>query len=41
MQNTDLFRPRDAAPVARLPTDEQEACRKPWADVEALLKKTD
>ena len=30
---------RDAAELAKLPADEQEAWRKLWADVEALLKK--
>jgi serine/threonine-protein kinase len=30
---------RDAPELAKLPADEQEACRKLWADVEALLKK--
>ena len=30
---------RDAAELAKLPADEQEAWHKLWADVEALLKK--
>ena len=32
---------RDPAPLAKLPEPEQEACRKLWADVEALLKKAE
>jgi hypothetical protein len=30
---------RDPNAVAKLPADEQEACKKLWADVTALLKK--
>jgi eukaryotic-like serine/threonine-protein kinase len=35
----DLAGLRDPAPLAKLPEPEQEACRKLWADVAALLKK--
>jgi hypothetical protein len=35
----DLAGLRDPEPPAKLPEPEQEACRKLWADVEALLKK--
>jgi hypothetical protein len=30
---------RDASALAKLPAEEREACRKLWADVDALLKK--
>jgi hypothetical protein len=30
---------RDPGAVAKLPADEQEACRQLWADVDALLKR--
>jgi hypothetical protein len=30
---------RDPAAVAKLPADEQQACKKLWADVAALLEK--
>jgi hypothetical protein len=29
---------RDPAAVARLPADEQEACKKLWADVAAMVE---
>jgi hypothetical protein len=32
---------RDPDAVAKLPTDEQDACKKLWADVAALLKKVE
>ena len=35
----DLAGQRDPAAVARLPADEQEACRQFWADGEALLSR--
>jgi len=35
---SDLAGIRDPAAVAKLPADEQEACKKLWADVAALLK---
>jgi tetratricopeptide (TPR) repeat protein len=38
-RDPDLSGLRDAPELAKLPSDEQEACRKLWADVEALLKK--
>jgi hypothetical protein len=31
---------RDAAALAELPADEQQACRKLWADVNELAKQT-
>jgi hypothetical protein len=37
-QEPDLATVRDAVAVADLPADEQEACRKLWANVAALLK---
>jgi WD40 repeat protein/Tfp pilus assembly protein PilF/predicted Ser/Thr protein kinase len=37
--NKDLAGIRDAAAVARLPADEQQACTRLWAEVDALLKK--
>jgi serine/threonine-protein kinase len=37
-RDADLAGLREPAAVARLPADEQEACRKLWADVAALLK---
>jgi hypothetical protein len=36
----DLAGLREPQPVAKLPEVEQETCRKLWADVAALLKKT-
>jgi serine/threonine-protein kinase len=36
-QDADLAGVRDAAQLAKLPADEQAACRKLWADVQALL----
>ena len=38
-QDADLSGLRDAAELAKLPADEQEACKKLWADVQALLDK--
>jgi hypothetical protein len=38
-QDPDLAGIRDPDAVARLPLDEQEACKKLWADVAALLTK--
>jgi tetratricopeptide (TPR) repeat protein len=38
-RDPDLAGLRDAPKLAKLPADEQEACRRLWADVEALLKK--
>ena len=38
-QDTDLAGIRDAAALARLPSQEQKACTQLWADVAALLKK--
>jgi hypothetical protein len=35
----DLAGIRDPQPLAKLPEPEQEACRKLWADVAALVKK--
>jgi hypothetical protein len=35
----DLAGIRDPAAIAKLPGDEQETCKKHWADVAALLKK--
>jgi hypothetical protein len=29
---------RDAAALAKLPAEDQEACRQLWAEVDALLK---
>jgi tetratricopeptide (TPR) repeat protein len=37
--DTDLAGVRDPKARATLPADEQEACQKLWADVDALLKK--
>ncbi len=39
--DADLSGLRDPAELAKLPADEQEACRKLWADVQALLDKAD
>jgi tetratricopeptide (TPR) repeat protein len=39
MVNRDLVGIRDAAVLTKLPAEEQEACRKFWAEVEALRKK--
>ncbi len=40
-QDSDLAGLRDAAELAKLPADEQEACKKLWADVHAVLDKAD
>ncbi len=37
--DTDLAGIRDDAAAAKLPADEQKACRALWAEVEAILKK--
>ena len=39
--DTDLVGIRDPAALAKLPEAEREECRKLWADVDALLKKTE
>jgi eukaryotic-like serine/threonine-protein kinase len=39
--DADLSGLRDAAELAQLPADEQEACKKFWADVRTLLDKAD
>jgi hypothetical protein len=39
-RDPDLAGIRDPAVVAKLPPDEQEACKKLWADVKTLLAKT-
>jgi eukaryotic-like serine/threonine-protein kinase len=39
-EDTDLAGVRDKDALAKLPADEQDAWRKLWADVDALLKKT-
>jgi serine/threonine-protein kinase len=39
-EDTDLAGIRDKDAVAKLPADEQEACKKLWAEVDAVLKKT-
>ncbi len=36
-QDTDLSGLRDKGAVAKLPAEEQQACRQLWAEVEALL----
>jgi tetratricopeptide (TPR) repeat protein len=38
-EDADLSGLRDAAELAKLPADEQEACKKLWVDVKALLEK--
>jgi len=38
-QDADLSGLRDPAELAKVPADEQEACKKLWADVQALLDK--
>jgi roadblock/LC7 domain-containing protein len=38
-RNPDLAGIRDAAALAKLPAEEQAACKKLWADVAALLEK--
>jgi tetratricopeptide (TPR) repeat protein len=38
-RNQDLAGIRDAALLAKLPPDEQEACMRLWAEVEAVLQK--
>jgi serine/threonine-protein kinase len=40
-EDADLAGLRDPDSVAKLPADEQEACRKLWADVAALLKQAE
>jgi Tfp pilus assembly protein PilF len=37
--DTDLASLRDDAALAKLPTEEREACRRLWADVAALIEK--
>jgi hypothetical protein len=37
----DLVGIRDAEALAQLPPAEREACRKLWADVDALLQRAD
>jgi tetratricopeptide (TPR) repeat protein/tRNA A-37 threonylcarbamoyl transferase component Bud32 len=39
-EDADLAGIRNEASVAKLPADEQEACKKLWADVEAVIKRT-
>jgi hypothetical protein len=39
-KDPDLAGIRDSVAVAKLPAGEQEACKKLWADVAALLKRT-
>jgi serine/threonine-protein kinase len=39
LDDADLAGIRDMDAVAKLPADEQEACKKLWAEVEAVLKK--
>ena len=41
MEECDLAGIRDPAAVAKLPADEQEECKKLWANVAALLKKVE
>ena len=38
-KDADLAGIRDNGDVAKLPAEEQEFCRKLWADVESLLKR--
>jgi eukaryotic-like serine/threonine-protein kinase len=40
-EDADLSGLRDAAELPKLPADEQQSCKKLWADVQALLDKTD
>ena len=40
-QDSDLSGLRDAEELAKLPADEQKACKKLWTDVRALLDKAD
>ncbi|HVS40470.1 MAG TPA: serine/threonine-protein kinase, partial [Gemmataceae bacterium] len=40
-QDTDLSGLRDAAELGKLPADEQEACKRLWADVQVLLDKAE
>ena len=40
-EDSDLSGLRDPAELAKLPADEQEACRKLWVDVQAALDKAD
>jgi serine/threonine-protein kinase len=39
LKDADLAGLRDAVPMAKLPEEEQDTCRKLWAGVAALLKK--
>jgi eukaryotic-like serine/threonine-protein kinase len=40
-EDADLSGLRDATELAKLPADEQKACKELWTDVQALLDKTD
>jgi tetratricopeptide (TPR) repeat protein len=40
-EDADLAGLRDPAALAKLPADEQEACQKLWADVQALLDRAE
>ena len=40
-QDSDLASVRDTAALAKLPADERKACAQLWADVAALLKKSE
>ena len=40
-EDADLSGLRDEAELTKLPADEREACKKLWADVQALLDKAD
>ena len=40
-QDPNLSCLRDVAELAKLPADEREACKKLWADVQALLDKAE
>ena len=40
-EDADLSGLRDPAGLAKLPAEEQEACKKLWADVQALLDKAE
>ncbi|HMF13698.1 MAG TPA: hypothetical protein VKE94_15375 [Gemmataceae bacterium] len=39
LKDPDLAGIRDPAAVSKLPADEQESCKKLWADVAALLER--
>ena len=41
LQDSPLSCLRDSAELAKLPADEQEACKKLWADVQALLDRAE